>query len=328
MPHDRPLVSVVIPAYNAADSIGLAIESVLHQDYDNLEIIVVDDGSDDGTTEVARSFDDPRVRLSRLEENRGECAAMNHGIAMASGDYIAFLDADDQWRANKLTVQMRKLLSTGDYAFVTCNGTNVIPGGEEMPVRCEAVDSNGFDEGECEDMIVRSTDRVVEGRHAWKTLLYRSFIWKPAVVARKSYLDRVGGFDESLKVAGDQDMWIGLAVLGEVGFVPEDLVLIYKNPGTLMSRYPLAAYQNLLPAVRRHVDANRAKLTATEVRTILGKRYREAGVGLYKNGLAWLGLACVLRSLLYGYDMASGWKVLASCSLRAVLSALVSRRQG
>src|SRR5271169_3762860 len=93
-----PPVTVLIPAYNARRTIGRALASVWHQNYPELEVIVVDDGSSDGTGAEIHKMRGGNLRLIRLEENRGECGAMNAGIQEARTDYIAFLDADDAFK--------------------------------------------------------------------------------------------------------------------------------------------------------------------------------------------------------------------------------------
>src|SRR6516162_596409 len=104
-----PLVSVIIPAYNAERTLRRAIDSALAQDYQPIEIIVVDDGSKDATSEVAAAYLDKAVQLVQLPRNCGESGAMNTGIAVAKGEYIAFLDADDEWLPKKLTRQIAAL---------------------------------------------------------------------------------------------------------------------------------------------------------------------------------------------------------------------------
>src|SRR6516162_8414267 len=98
-----PPVTVVIPAYNAACTIERALSSVWRQDYPELEVIVIDDGSTDDTGHRVAACHNPNLRLIRLNRNRGECGAMNVGIQEARGEYIAFLDADDEWLDNKLS---------------------------------------------------------------------------------------------------------------------------------------------------------------------------------------------------------------------------------
>ena len=107
------LVSVIIPVYNRADTIKRAIDSVLCQTYENLELILVDDGSTDGTVDVIKTFQDERVRMI-CQEHGGANKARNIGIAEARGEYIAFQDSDDAWYADKLDIQM-KLMKEENY---------------------------------------------------------------------------------------------------------------------------------------------------------------------------------------------------------------------
>lgn len=109
------LVSVVIGVYNAERYLGEAIDSVLAQDYRPLELIVVDDGSTDGSGEVAQRY--PEVRYIR-QENGGNGAARNTGVGASSGDFLAFLDADDRFTSGKLTLQLRALETSPDLDLV------------------------------------------------------------------------------------------------------------------------------------------------------------------------------------------------------------------
>lgn len=108
---ERPLVSIVTPVYNAESYIAGTIESVTGQDYDNWELILVDDLSTDGSVKVMEGYlGDPRIRLVRLKTNGGAAKARNEGIRLAKGEYLAFLDADDLWMNTKLTEQLAFLL--------------------------------------------------------------------------------------------------------------------------------------------------------------------------------------------------------------------------
>lgn len=102
-----PTVTVIIPTYNRGHVIGRALHSVLHQTYQNLEVIVVDDGSTDNTEEIVESFKDPRILYIRHETKQGAAAARNTGIKTASTDFIAFQDSDDEWLPEKLAMQMK-----------------------------------------------------------------------------------------------------------------------------------------------------------------------------------------------------------------------------
>ena len=120
----QPLVSAVVPAYNAARTLRAAVESILLQTVGDIEVIVVDDGSEDDTAEVARAIADPRVRLIS-QANLGASAARNAGIHSARGRYIAFLDADDLWLPDKLARQLALLHSRPDVHAVHCGAIYV-----------------------------------------------------------------------------------------------------------------------------------------------------------------------------------------------------------
>src|SRR4030043_1337098 len=101
-----PTVSVIIPTYNRAHLVGRSIRSVLNQTYQDLEVIVVDDGSKDNTAEIVRGITDPRIVFLKHEKNRGVSAARNTGLKAARGKYIAFQDSDDEWLPQKLEKQL------------------------------------------------------------------------------------------------------------------------------------------------------------------------------------------------------------------------------
>lgn len=125
------LISIIMAAYNAENTIRQAVESVLNQTYKNFELIVVNDCSEDKTAEIVRSYSDPRVRLIENEVNSGVSKTRHTGVLVASGDWIAILDSDDMWTPDKLEKQVRlqqktnaELLYTGS-AFIKSDGTRV-----------------------------------------------------------------------------------------------------------------------------------------------------------------------------------------------------------
>ena len=136
----KPLVSVVIPAFNRADLIGRAIESVARQTYADIEIIVADDASTDNTAAVVGAIQDPRVRYLNSERNAGASAARNMGIHAASGDFVAFLDSDDVWMLNKLELQLAAVRQHPDWGSVVCYTQAIVDNGktsELMPIRAK-----------------------------------------------------------------------------------------------------------------------------------------------------------------------------------------------
>ncbi|HEV2150157.1 MAG TPA: glycosyltransferase family 2 protein [Longimicrobiaceae bacterium] len=116
-----PRVSVVVPAYNYGRYLREAIESIQVQDVDDLEIVVVDNGSTDDTRDVLASIDEPRMRVITLEVNQGLSGAFNRAMEEVRGEYVAYLDADDRWRPGKLSRQLELMESEPEVGVVFCN---------------------------------------------------------------------------------------------------------------------------------------------------------------------------------------------------------------
>ena len=118
---ENALVSVVVPTYNRESTIVRSINSILEQTYQNLECIIVDDGSSDHTKDVVSQIEDSRVRYIKLNQNRGPSVARNVGIRESRGDYIAFNDSDDLWLPDKLEIQMAKLEAEAEAGMIYCS---------------------------------------------------------------------------------------------------------------------------------------------------------------------------------------------------------------
>lgn len=204
---NRPKVSVIIPTYNRAYILGKAIDSVLAQTYDNFELIIVDDGSTDNTEELVKSYKDERIRYCYTKINKGAAAARNYGIGNATCDYIAFEDSDDAWRPDKLEKQMKVMLDdSNEVGFV--------------------YHKIAYDMGHGRVAILPSEEVPVESKsgNIYKQLLYDNLVDCPSLLVRKSCLDKVGVFDESLKALEDYDLALRLGKTYRAGFVNEVLL--------------------------------------------------------------------------------------------------------
>jgi GT2 family glycosyltransferase len=247
-PVSAPPVSVVVPAFNRAGSIRAALESVLRQTWADFELIVVDDGSTDGTPDAARALDDPRLRVIVTPQNMGASAARNLGIAEARGIWIAFQDSDDEWLPLKLEKQMARLLAPGaDWIAAYC-GMLIVdapsdrpgPGGRSNPRYFPERDD---DPEEFDDAIGRLLRWVFPWRRppppcAFEgdltvSLLRRSLISTQTLVARRDLLLEIGGFDPAFRAAIDRDCALRLAPLGPIAFVDEPLVLQRFSPNSI-----------------------------------------------------------------------------------------------
>ena len=199
-----PLVSAVIPTYNRAEYVGGAIESVLSQTYDNVEVVVVDDGSTDDTREVLAEYDDDdRVRVLHNDENQGIPYTMNRGVDAAEGDYIGVFGDDDRWRPTKVEKQVEAFEQLDDdYCGVYTGGviTNLDGDIVQRVMTHHAGDVYP-------DVLVRNT-----------ILPHSSHL------VRAECFEEVGGFDESFPIACDWDITIRLSKQFKWAFVPEVLV--------------------------------------------------------------------------------------------------------
>jgi glycosyltransferase involved in cell wall biosynthesis len=201
-----PAVTVVMPAYDAAAFIGEAIESVLAQTFADWELVVVDDGSTDGTPEVVAGYDDPRVRLLTLEHSGLPAVARNHGLAASASRYVAFLDADDLWRPPKLARQLAVLDSRPEVGVVHTGFEQLRDGALEPIIPLPGLTASG-----------PQFERLAVG----------NYIANSSVLLRRELLARHGPFDEDPQLRGTEDfeLWLRLSPHTELAYVHEPLLV-------------------------------------------------------------------------------------------------------
>ena len=199
-----PSVSIITPAYNAAEFLSQTVASVLAQTWSDFELLIVDDGSTDGTREIARRWEriDPRIRIL-TREHGGPSAARNTAIAQARGAYFALLDSDDLWHPTFLDAQMNILMARPAVDIVTGNAFNMGGVRDGMPVNPDGKS--------CRELSLRD---ILERENS-------VFIMS---VFRRSVIERINGFDERLPLNEDYDFWIRAAHAGFV-FVHNPLPL-------------------------------------------------------------------------------------------------------
>ncbi len=221
MKHDHhewgknPLVSAIIPAFNREHTITRSVISALDQTYPNIEVIVVDDGSSDGTAEVLGQFGN---RIMVLEQkNGGPSQARNLGASMARGDILAFLDSDDEWHPEKVEQQVRMMQSYGpSMPCCICNATYT--DGHKQSVRTSFSEA-GF--------LTPFDDAILENPLA---LLMTTFLLFNQVAAiRREAFELVGGFNANLRLMEDYELSLRLATLGPWGVLREPLVLKHEE---------------------------------------------------------------------------------------------------
>lgn len=279
-----PLISVVIPAYNAADTILRALRSVKRQTVAPLEVLVVDDCSVDVTRALVSEQTEIPVELISLPRRGGAANARNIGIGKAKGDLVALLDADDEWIETKLEKQIKVIESNPSMTFVACRSLHLSADGHVIGP-------------------IHGGVPIATGTEAWRSLLVENFVATPSVMARREAVLGVGGFDPALPIAEDQDLWIRLALAGEVGFVDEVLVLVYERPGSLSLEYKDSEADITLPMILRHLDRQRDKMSAAEIRQVLSVRYAQNGRRLYASKKRLRGLRYLWLSSANGYPI-------------------------
>lgn len=207
-----PEVSVIIPTYNSAHYVVEAVESVLAQTYQDVEILVIDDGSKDETAQVMKRYK-KQVRYIQ-QENSGVAVARNRGVQASRGDYIAFLDADDTWSREKLERQMDALVRHPHYRV--CYSALTIADA---------------------DLRLLSISRSQKSESTLEALLTRGNVvaTPSSVICERALFDLVGGFDPTLSQCADWDMWVRLAAQTEFLYMDEPLVT-YRQHSSNMSR--------------------------------------------------------------------------------------------
>jgi glycosyltransferase involved in cell wall biosynthesis len=289
-------VSVVIPVYNARDVIGETIETVLAQTWKDREIVVVDDGSSDGSGDIVRSFGE-RVRYVR-QENGGVARARNRGIAESTGEYVALLDHDDLWHPTKLDRQVAVLDGRPEVGMVVTDVAHLDREGKPM-----GVIGAGYNPSE-----------------AFARLFVRGFVPTPsAAMIRRSVLETVGGFDERFHSAGldDHELWTRIAARYEIANIAEPLTY-HRNreikPADVALAHRPLLIETLLarvgndPVKRRYLLRQRASYLADRGKQLITMGDRAQGRSYLVHGFA------------LSVNEAHSWKTAWRCLSRLVRS--------
>mgnify|MGYP000371370111 CR=1 FL=1 len=217
-----PTVSVIVPTYNRADALPRTIESVLSQTHEDLELFVVDDASTDDTRAVVAAYEDDRLTYLRHEQNRGGSAARNTGIDASTGEYVAFLDSDDEWRAGKLERQLAELEGRDDDWVAAYCGVTMVRENRENRVlgalrrRFGRLHDTEGAEGGAELVGAVLADDLHTS--AGSTLL-----------VERAVAEQIDGFDESFDRFQDPEFLLRVLREGKLAFVDAPLVRRYAS---------------------------------------------------------------------------------------------------
>ena len=268
-----PNVSVIIPTYNRAPFIERAIHSVLQQTYNDLEVIVVDDASTDDTWDRVAALQnvDHRVCYIRHKTNQGAQVARNAGIQAARGEYIAFLDSDDEWLPQKLERQMAVFLKGADPLGV---------------VYCDM------------EMVYQNKRTTKEWRPHYRGAIYSKILcgWSAGTstfVIKRDYLEKVGGFDENIHAYQEWDLCIRLARICEFDYVPEVMVLYHQHDLPTISKDNLRGAWGFLNIVEKH----RTEIMHECDTMALSKHYQSVGRLFIRAGRLDMAKRLFLKSI-------------------------------
>jgi glycosyltransferase involved in cell wall biosynthesis len=281
-------VSVVIPAYRTAGTLGRAVESLLTQTRPPDDILVIDDGSPDDVAAALRPYGG-RVRLFR-QDNGGAASARNRGLDLAAGDLVGFLDADDYWEPVKLERQLEVLDHHPRVALVATRFFTQPPGGPRIAPHPKALPW---------------CDRLLEARGAGAFEAATCITTSTVLVCRRALGDC--RFDTTLRTAEDVDLWVRLVAPGAVYLLSEPLVTLVLEPGSLSRSDVADDCANMLRVVARHA----ALLGPAGVRSWEARVFRDWAAGHLGHGEPRAALRPAWRRLRHEPWSPQGWWVLA-----------------
>ena len=269
-----PRVSVVLPTRDRAATLGRSLASVLGQTFDDLELIVVDDGSTDGTVELLDAVDDERLLRVRLEGRNGPAVARNAGLRQAAGSLVAFQDSDDEWSPTKLAAQVARLDAAGDGLGGVGGAYRVEAPGPTTTVRSRALEA---------------------GRDYERDLLEGPCCITPVWLLRRAVVEQVGGFDEGLPCLEDWDLMLRISAVVPLAAVPEVVLHKHGSPDSLGA--DLRRRATALAAIqRRHAPRWRAH-RHDDAKLHLELAYLDAVDGRRAAALAHLGRGARHRAI-------------------------------
>jgi glycosyltransferase involved in cell wall biosynthesis len=231
----NPAISVILPVHNRADVLPRAIASVVEQSLADFELIVVDDGSTDASLDVARSSDDPRIRIIELHQNRGGNVARNEGIRAARAPLIAFLDSDDAYLQQKLERIVSIFDERPGLDLLVDSFVKIQPAGSARP------------------RVVRRNP-VIDDRALFRKALFTRRLWKatPAITAKREAIIRAGLFDESLRRLQDFDLLIRISEFANCASTDEVLWVKYWDERSISAQDNMIAAN--IELCRRHPE--------------------------------------------------------------------------
>jgi glycosyltransferase involved in cell wall biosynthesis len=262
-----PLVSTVIPTYDRRGLIERAVDSALAQTYRTQEVIVVDDGSTDGTGELLRERYGERIRYV-WQRNGGVSNARNQGMRLARGDFIALLDSDDLWEPTKVEKQVGFLRAHPDFGMVLTDVRRVDGAGNPIDV-------------------FRRRDVIRADGDALADVLRNPALVPASILIRRSVFERLGGFDESLRTAEDIEFHLRIAAAFKIGVIEDILTTAARSNDGLSSL--ATSDSDYVQVVEKFIADHAERLSHAARRAALFALYERTARSACKSGRIWQG---------------------------------------
>lgn len=266
------LISVVIPSYNREKTIAKAVDSVLKQTYDNIEVIVVDDCSTDNTVEILKQYEDPRLHYYVLEKNSGACYARNYGISKAKGKYVALHDSDDIWHSDKLEKQIA-YLKKKQLEFMTCGFIRYRNGKQEK---------------------IGMVDCPKNAQDLWCQLVNGNWVSTQTILCYRYCFEKIQ-FDPNVKRFQDWELGLQAAINFRVGSLKETLVDVYVQEDSITNNQK--TYSAICYILNKHysdIEPGNQKMLAQWLKS---RADAEREVSLKKAAKFYFQSFCLVRKM-------------------------------
>lgn len=290
----QPLVSVVIATYNMGKYIDQAVESVLNQSWENLEVVIVDDGSTDDTQEVMQRFKDNAKVIYIKTENQGQPRAKNCGIKNSKGEFIAFCDADDFWEKNKLEVQM-PLFSNPKIGVVYSDVSNINQNNERF---------------------IRPANETRYSGKVVDKMLMENFVPFGTSVIRRACVEKNGMFDEQFRMGIDWDLWLRYSLDWEFAYTPERTYVYRIWEGQMSNNYR-GRYIHAHLILNKFIERHGSQIKKSILNKAIADTYvKEANIIAKNERLFWVPLKGILIGLCHAPGYWLAWKSLIKLIIR------------
>jgi len=271
---ENPQISIVIPAYNAARYISDTLQSILSQDFQDFEIIIIDDFSTDNTRDIVMAYAREKVRYLRLDKQHGgPSRPRNQGIMAAQGKYIAFFDADDIMLPGRLGLAYTILEQNLFLGLTFTNAIKFEDAGGDYPTPF----LSGY-------TVFKGLRKISIGEHAYMInssdantgLLYENFILTCGVTVPRSVFDTVGFFDEDLTNADDWDMWLRIVKQYPIAYI-DCIGFRYRVRSGSVSRRGARLSENRIKVLRKNLADDLSESSCRQIQRLIAENYINIG---------------------------------------------------